>query len=139
MLGATAFIELLLLIKHSMLSTDTGSQAMLNSNVLHFKELYEETGNARMQPVILVALVISQGYLDKTVIQPDKGNFIKGIDKKLLEWLVESAMKCADKSQGMVAHMILNWNNSRNTMFYFNPNLEEVTVLKTSVRGHWIA
>ena len=53
-------------------------------------------------------LVISRGHLDKTVMQLGKGNFIKEIDKELLEWLVVSVVKCVDKTQGTVAEIILN-------------------------------
>ena len=58
---------------------------MLSSNVLLFKELYEETRNVTMQPVVLVTLVILQGHLDKIVMQPGEENLIKEIDKELPE------------------------------------------------------
>ena len=51
-----------------------------------------------MQPVILTMLVISQGHLDKTLIQLEKWNFVKRSDRKLLEWLIASVTRCADKS-----------------------------------------
>ena len=139
MLKAAAFIELLFPVKYTIFSTSVGLQILFSSNTLCIKELDEETRNATTQQVILVTLVISQGYLDEIVTRPGKGNFIQRIDKELLEQLVASAMMCVNKSQGAVEEMILNWNNGRNTMFDFNLNPEEALVLKIFVRGQQIA
>lgn len=49
-----------------------------------------------MQPVVLVAMVVSATHFHKTVMQPGKGVHIKGIDQTLPGWLVASANRSED-------------------------------------------
>ena len=105
---------------------------------LYFKEMHDETGSATMQPVILVMLVISRGHLNKIVMQPCEGTFIKEIVRKLPEQLVASASGHEDMSQGIVAEMTHNQNNNRDTMFNSKANSKKVLAFKVSQRGQQI-
>ena len=58
-----------------------------------------------MQPVILVVIVTSEAHFDKTVIQPKKGLYIKGVDLKLLGWLKASADRRPETNPHSVATM----------------------------------
>ena len=62
-----------------------------------------------MQPIIMMILVITMDHVDKTVILPDKGTFIKGIDSTLPGWLLVAASRSESlASPSSVVEMIRN-------------------------------
>ena len=60
-----------------------------------------------MQPVVLSVIVASANYLDKTVLCPGVGSYVKG-KNKLPEWLIAAAKRCPEALPSSVAEMILN-------------------------------
>ena len=61
-----------------------------------------------MQPIILIILVITLDYVDKIVILPGKGTFIKGIDTTLQGWLLAAANRSESAESSSVVEMIRN-------------------------------
>ena len=61
-----------------------------------------------MQPIILIILVITPDYIDKIVILPDKGTFIKGIDTILPGWLLVVASRSESVEPSSVIEIIRN-------------------------------
>ena len=91
-----------------------------------------------MQPVVLIVVVVTDGHLDKTVMQPGKGVCVKGIDETLPGWLEASAQRSQDFDPHSVAAMIRNWNDGRNEIFSCDPESEEAKKFKALTRGNWI-
>ena len=58
--------------------------------------------------MILTVIVIISGYLDKTVMQPGKGTYIKRQDKNLLGWLLAAVNRSENVEPGSVIEMIRN-------------------------------
>ena len=81
-----------------------------------------------MKPVILVTLVISKDHLDKTVVSPGVGAYVKGEDI-LPQWVKESA-KRIEAEHGSVAEFILNWDDGNNAIFPSGTNSEEARKFK---------
>jgi len=52
--------------------------------MLLFEEYHQQKESTVMQLIILMILVVTKDYVDKTVMLLGKGTFIKGIDTILL-------------------------------------------------------
>ena len=61
-----------------------------------------------MQLVILIILVITKNYIDKIVLNPGKGTWIKEIDTDLPTWLKVAAARVKNLNLGLVTAMIQN-------------------------------
>ena len=86
-----------------------------------------------MQPIILIILVITKDYLDKTVMLPGKGTFIKGIDTMLPEWLLVAVSRLKSlAAPGSVVEMIRNWNNKKNKIFNFSIRSQDASKFKAT-------
>ena len=79
-LAATAFFEVILPIKYALCAVNKGLHALISSDVCLFHEFFGEPEGKAMKPVMLVALVISKDHLDKTVVSPGVGAYVKGED-----------------------------------------------------------
>ena len=91
-----------------------------------------------MQPVVLSVIVALANNLDKTVLCPGVGLYIKG-KNKLPEWLIAAAKKCPEAPPSSVAEIILNWDDGNNTIFKFTSNSKSASDFKVSKRGKWIS
>ena len=83
-LAAATLIKQLYPVKCTIFAAHTGLQELGGSNILLFEEYHQQKESTVMQLIILTVLVITKDYIDKTVILPGKGTFIKGIDTILL-------------------------------------------------------
>ena len=137
MLGAAAFIELLHPVKFAIFSVNLGLQLLLSSDMMLFEKHNQQEGSD-MNPVVLNVLVMSTNHLDKTVMLPGKGTFVKGEDEQLPGWLVAAANRSSEVRSGSVAEMILNWNDGNDEIFYFRSRSMGASKFKASVRGQWI-
>ena len=95
----------------------------------------KETDGSVMQPVILIVIVVTSGHLDKIVMQPGKGTYIKEQDKDLPRWLLAAANRSENVEPGSVIEMIPNWNDGKNEIFNFRPSSRKVVHFKDSKRG----
>ena len=92
-----------------------------------------------MQPIILTILVITKDHVDKTVMLPGKSTYIKGVNNKLLGWLLAVASRSESlAAPGSVVEMIRNWNDKKNNIFDFRVNSRMATHFKASKHGQWI-
>ena len=137
MLGAAAFVEILYPVKFAIFTVNFGLQLLYSSDSTLFEKHNEEEGSG-MNPVILNVLVLSANHLDKTVMQPCKGTFIKGVDKKLPGWLEAAGNRSYEVGSGSVAEMIRNWNDGKDDIFDFRQRSIGESQFKASVRGQWI-
>ena len=62
-----------------------------------FEDYFEEPDGVVMQPVILTVLIVSTNHIDKTIIQPGKGIYIKEQDKDLPGSLLAAANKSGNE------------------------------------------
>ena len=62
-----------------------------------------------MQPIILMILVITKDHIDKIVMLPGKGTYIKGVNTKLPGWLLVAASRSESPAvPSSVVEMIRN-------------------------------
>ena len=84
-----------------------------------------------MQPVVLSIIVASANHLDKTVLCPGVGSYVKG-KHKLPEWLIAAAKRCPEATPGSVAEFILNWDDGNNSIFKFQSDSQSAGNFKAS-------
>ena len=88
-LAAAALFEILFPVKYAIYTTSEGLYTLMSSDTLLFHEFFNEPEGKARQPVILCILVISEGHLDKTVVSPGVGAYIKGEDT-IPQWVKAS-------------------------------------------------
>ena len=76
-------------------------------------------------------IAASANHLDKTVLCPGIGSYVKG-KNKLPEWLIAAAKRCPDVPPGSVAEMILNWDDGNNSIFKFKSDSQSASDFKAS-------
>ena len=136
-LAAAGFFEIMFPIKYALYSEYEGLYTLMSSDQLLFNEFWEEPGSKAMTPVILVVLVFSIGHLDKTVVSPGVGAYVKG-KHTLPAWVIESA-KRIETDPGSVTEMIANWDDGNNDIFPAGPISPDAESFKKSKRGRWIS
>ena len=80
--------------------------ALCGSDCHTCQHVHSELEAMIMQPVVLVVIVMSKAHFDKTVMQPKKGVYVKGIDLKLPGWLKALAHRSPKTDLHSVATMI---------------------------------
>ena len=61
-----------------------------------------------IQLIILTILVVTLDHVNKIVMHPGKGTFIKGIDTMLPEWLLVVVSRSESAEPGSVVEIIRN-------------------------------
>ena len=79
-LAAAAFFEVILPVKYALCTVNESLHTLILSDMHLFYEFFGEPEGKAMKPVMLVALVISKDHLDKTVVSPGVGAYVKGED-----------------------------------------------------------
>ena len=105
-LVAAALFEILFPVKYAIYTTGEGLYALMSSDTQLFHEFFNEPEGKARQPVILCILVISEGHLDKTVVSPGVGAYIKGEDT-IPQW-VKASVANQEIVPGSVAEVISN-------------------------------
>ena len=136
-LAAAAFFEIVFPVKYAIYSVNEGLYTLMSSDVLLFNDYFVESEGKAMKPVILVIIVISSSHLDKTIVLPGVGAYVKG-EHSLPQWVKESA-KRIEAAPGSVAEFILNWDDGNNAIFTSGTDSEEARKFKRSKRGQWIS
>ena len=80
---AAAFIVLLYTFKCAIFHINLGLQELYSSDHYIVSNFYNKLEGTVVQLVILVILIIFDNHLDKTVMQPGRGIYVKGRDKTL--------------------------------------------------------
>ena len=87
-------------------------------------------------PVVLVVIVTPEAHFNKTVMQPKKGVYIKGVDLKLPGRLEASADYSPETDPHSVATMMHDWNDRRHETLSCSPKSEEAKKFKASKKGN---
>ncbi len=106
-LAAAAFLEVLYPVKYAIFLVEQGLSILMSSDMILFDQFFQGPESSVMQPVVLSVIVASANHLDKTVLCPGVGSFVKG-KHKLPGWLIAAANRCPEATPGSVAEMILN-------------------------------
>ena len=79
-LAAAALLKISFLIKFATYSVSKGLYTLMSSDVHLFHEFFEEPTDKAIKPVTLCILVTSEDHLNKTVVSPWVGAYVKGDD-----------------------------------------------------------
>ena len=75
--AAAALLEALLPIKFAIFQVNFGLHTLCESDCYAYQCVCSEPEAMIMQPVVLVVIVMSEAYFDKTVMQPKKESMLK--------------------------------------------------------------
>ena len=76
-----------------------------------------------MNIIMLAAAIATREYLDKTVLNPGSGTWVKERDELLVQ-LKLSINLLEFAALSSIVEMIKNWDNSNNNIFDFSLDLE---------------
>ena len=133
-LAAAAFFEVLYPIKYAIFLVEQGLSTLISSDMILFDQYFQEPEGLVIQLVVLSVIVASANHLDKTVLCPGVGSYVKG-KNKLLEWLIAVAKRCSEAPPGSLAAIILNWDDRNNSIFKFKLDSQSASDFKASKRG----
>ena len=136
-LAAAALFEILYPVKYAIYTTREGLYTLMSSDTLLFHEFFDESEGKIRQPIILCIIVISEGHLDKTVVSPGVGTYIKGKDT-LPQW-VKASIKDREIDPGSVVELISNWEDNNNSILIPGHTSEDTRKFKRSKIGQWVS
>ena len=82
-LAATAFCELHYLVKFAIFTVNGGLYTLVLSDMHLFHNFFLEPESKVKQPIVLCVLIALAAHLDKTVVSPGMGAYVKGEDALL--------------------------------------------------------
>ena len=107
-LAAAALIKYLYPVKYAIFSIQTGLHELRGSDLLLFNKHHQQKESTMMQSIILTILVVTLDYMDKIVMHPGKGTFIKSIDTMFPGWSLMVVSRLELVEPGSVVEMIRN-------------------------------